>query len=61
MADIGETPQFALIDFFSVEIEVALICAVTLHAIEMPPSVAFGMIYLWFEDFKTAEVLKKRK
>jgi uncharacterized protein (TIRG00374 family) len=43
---------------FSVEIEVALSCAVALHAIEVAPTVAFAMIYLWFEGFKTAEILK---
>ncbi len=43
---------------FSVEIETALSCAVALHAIEVAPTVAFGMIYLWFEGFKTAEILK---
>lgn len=43
---------------FSVEIEVALSCAVALHAIEVAPTVAFGTIYLWWEGFKTAEILK---
>ncbi len=43
---------------FSVEMEVALSCAVALHAIEVAPTVAFGTIYLWLEGFKTAEVLE---
>ncbi len=46
---------------FSVEIAVGLSCALALHVIEVAPILAFGMIWLWFEGFKTGDVLKSAK
>lgn len=48
----------ALNRLFSVKIELALSYAVALHAIEVGPMIAFAMLFLWHEGFKTTEVLK---
>jgi len=46
---------------FSVKMEIALSYAVALHAIEVVPMIAFAMGFLWYEGFKTTEVLKTAK
>lgn len=62
-ANLGgfELATVGALKLFSVEIEVALSYAVALHVIEVAPMIAFGAIYLWFEGFKTMEVLKSVK
>jgi glycosyltransferase 2 family protein len=58
-ANLGgfELAVVGALKLFSVETEIALSYAVALHAIEVAPMVAFGMFFLWFEGFKTRDVL----
>jgi len=58
-ANLGgfELATVGALKLFSVEIEVALSYALSLHVIEVVPMIAFGTIYLWFEGFKTRDVL----
>jgi len=51
----------ALNRLFSVKMEIALSYAVALHAIEVGPIIAFAIIFLWHEGFKTAEVPRTAK
>ena len=51
----------ALNQLFSVKVEIALSYAVALHAMEVGPMIAFAMVFLWHEGFKTTEVLKTAK
>jgi uncharacterized membrane protein YbhN (UPF0104 family) len=51
----------ALNRLFSVKMEIALSYAVALHAIEVGSIIAFAMVFLWHEGFKTAEILKTAK
>jgi hypothetical protein len=62
-ANLGgfELAVVGALKLFSVETEIALSYAVALHAIEVAPMVAFGMFFLWFEGFKTRDVLNTVK
>lgn len=62
-ANLGgfELASVGALKLFSVDTPVALSYAVALHVIEVVPMTAFGMIYLWFEGYKTADVLRSAK
>lgn len=51
----------ALNRLFSVKMVMALSYAVALHAIEVGPMIAFAMVFLWHEGFRTSDVLKSAK
>ncbi len=59
-ANLGgfELATVGALKLFSVEIAVGLSCALALHVIEVAPMLAFGIIWLWFEGFKTKDVLQ---
>jgi glycosyltransferase 2 family protein len=62
-ANLGgfELAVVGALKLFSVETEIAFSYAVALHAMEVAPMVAFGMFFLWFEGFKTRDVLDSVK
>ncbi len=62
-ANLGgfELATVGALKLFSVEMEVGLGYALALHVIEVAPMLAFGMLFLWFEGFKAAEVLRQAK
>jgi glycosyltransferase 2 family protein len=62
-ANLGgfELAVVGALKLFSVETEIAFSYAVALHVIEVAPMVAFGMLFLWFEGFKTRDVLDSVK
>ena len=62
-ANLGgfELATAGALSLFSVEIEVSLSYALALHVIEVVPIIAFGTVFLWFEGFKTRDVLKSAK
>jgi len=62
-ANLGgfELATVGALSLFSVEIELGVSYALALHFIEVAPMIAFGAIFLWFEGFKTRDVLKSAK
>lgn len=62
-ANLGgfELATVGALSLFSVEIEVGVSYALALHFIEVAPMIAFGTLFLWFEGFKTRDVLKSVK
>ncbi|MFZ2446621.1 MAG: lysylphosphatidylglycerol synthase transmembrane domain-containing protein [Syntrophobacteraceae bacterium] len=62
-ANLGgfELATVGALKLFSVDIAPGLSYALALHVIEVVPMVAFGVVFLWFEGFKTKEVLKSVK
>jgi len=62
-ANLGgfELAVVGALKLLSIETEVAFSYAVALHAMEVAPMVAFGTFFLWFEGFKTRDVLDSVK
>ncbi len=62
-ANLGgfELATVGALSLFSVEIELGVSYALALHFIEVAPMIAFGALFLWFEGFKTRDVLKSVK
>ena len=62
-ANLGgfELATVGALRLFGVEIEVALSYALALHVIEVAPMVGAGVAVLWFEGFKTGDMMKTVK